>query len=42
LRAQTRRKIGFAPDALLILAPSFQAGCWIRLLQREDLLGQFF
>jgi hypothetical protein len=32
----------FESDAVLILAPEFNAGCWIRLLQREDLLGQFF
>jgi len=33
---------GFEADAVLILAPEFQAGFWVRLLQREDLLGQFF
>ena len=33
---------GFEADAVLILAPEFKAGFWVRLLQREDLLGQFF
>lgn len=32
----------FEADTVFILAPEFQAGCWRRLLQREDLLGQFF
>ena len=32
----------FEANAVLILAPEFQAGFWVRLLQREDLLGQFF
>lgn len=32
----------FETDAMLILAPEFQAGFWRRLLQSEDLFGQFF
>ena len=30
------------PDAVLILAPEFHPGFWIRLVQLVDLLGQFF
>ena len=32
----------FESDAVFILAPELNAGCGIRLLQRLDLLGQFF
>lgn len=32
----------FEPDAMLILAPEFNAGFWIRLAQLFDLLGEFF
>lgn len=32
----------FETDAVLILTPQFDAGFWIRLLQRGDLFGQFF
>lgn len=32
----------FEPDAVLILAPQFNPGFWIRFLQLVDLLGQFF
>ena len=32
----------FETDAVLILAPQFNAGLWIRLMQRLDLLWEFF
>lgn len=32
----------FETDAVLILAPEFNAGFWIRLMQRLDLLWEFF
>jgi len=33
---------GFEADAMLILAPQFNPGFWIRFLQLVDLFGQFF